>query len=209
MTNGMDMLQTTCACQSRGASDLMPLLIAICALFVVHVAFKEFKKRKGKPEMKKMKNIAIVAALLVAVVAVFAAKQNLNKPADPVQPTTAEAAAPVATPAETTSATHEPASLPRLVDLGATKCIPCKMMAPILEDLKTTYATQMQVEFIDVWENPDAGEKYGIRSIPTQIFYDAGGKELFRHEGFFPKEDILSKWKELGVTLTAPATQTP
>ena len=100
-----------------------------------------------------------------------------------------------ATPAGQTNA------LPRLVDLGATKCIPCKMMAPILEDLKKTYAGKLEVQFIDVWENPDAGKKYGINLIPTQIFYDATGKEQFRHEGFFAKEDILTKWKELGTDL--------
>ena len=91
--------------------------------------------------------------------------------------------------------------LPRLVDLGADKCIPCKMMAPILEGLRKEYAGRMNVEFIDVWENPDAGKAYGIEMIPTQIFYDASGKELFRHVGFFGKEDILGKWKELGVEL--------
>jgi thioredoxin 1 len=91
--------------------------------------------------------------------------------------------------------------LPRLVDLGATQCIPCKMMAPILQDLKKTYAGRLDVQFIDVWENPDAGKKYGINVIPTQIFYDAQGKELFRHEGFFGKDDILAKWKGLGVEL--------
>ena len=57
----------------------------------------------------------------------------------------------------------------------------------------------MQVDFIDVWQNPDAGKQYGIKMIPTQIFYDATGKELFRHEGFFAKEEILAKWAELGV----------
>ncbi|MEI6809045.1 MAG: thioredoxin family protein [bacterium] len=92
-------------------------------------------------------------------------------------------------------------AIPRVVDLGAAKCIPCKMMAPILEDLKKTYAGKLDIEFIDVWVNPDAGKKYGINLIPTQIFYDAAGKELFRHEGFFGKDDILAKWKELGVDL--------
>ncbi len=92
-------------------------------------------------------------------------------------------------------------AVPRLVDLGATKCIPCKMMAPILEDLKKTYAGKMDVQFIDVWDNPEAGKKYGINVIPTQIFYDAVGKEVFRHEGFFSKADILAKWKALGVEL--------
>jgi thioredoxin 1 len=94
---------------------------------------------------------------------------------------------------------------PRLVDLGATQCIPCKRMAPILEELKKTYAGTMDVQFIDVWENPDAGKQYGVRKIPTQIFYDAAGKELFRHEGFLGRDDILKKWKELGVDLTGAA----
>jgi len=93
------------------------------------------------------------------------------------------------------------APLPRLVDLGASRCIPCKMMVPVLDDLKKEYAGRMQVDFIDVWQNPDAGKQYAIKMIPTQIFYDVKGKELFRHEGFFAKEDILAKWKQLGVNL--------
>ncbi len=97
------------------------------------------------------------------------------------------------------------AALPRLVDLGATKCIPCKKMAPILEEMKKDYAGRLDVLFIDVWENPAEGEKYGIESIPTQIFYDASGKELFRHQGFYPKEEMLKKWKELGVDLRPSA----
>ncbi len=91
--------------------------------------------------------------------------------------------------------------LPRLVDLGASKCIPCKMMAPVLDDLKKSYEGRMDVEFIDVWKSPDSGKDYGIKIIPTQIFYSAEGKEMFRHEGFLGKEDILAKWKELGVDL--------
>ena len=89
--------------------------------------------------------------------------------------------------------------LPKLLDLGATKCIPCKKMAPILEELKTEYAGKLEVSFIDVWKTPDEAKKYGIQLIPTQIFFDTDGKELFRHEGFFGREDILGKWKELGV----------
>ena len=119
---------------------------------------------------------------------------------------------PVAFADDATQATNSPtatnvtvkAKLPRLVDLGADKCIPCKKMAPILSELKTNYGGQLEVEFIDVWKKPDAAEPYKIRLIPTQIFYDANGKELFRHEGFYGKEDILAKWKELGVTLKNP-----
>ena len=73
------------------------------------------------------------------------------------------------------------------------------MMAPILEELKKEYAGTFDVEFIDVWNDPKAAEKHGIETIPTQIFFDASGKERFRHVGFFSKEEILAKWKELGV----------
>jgi thioredoxin 1 len=95
------------------------------------------------------------------------------------------------------------ARLPKLRDLGAGKCIPCKAMAPILEELKKEYAGRMDVEFIDVWQNPDAGKAFNVEMIPTQIFYDAEGREIFRHTGFYGKEDILGKWKELGVELAA------
>ena len=91
--------------------------------------------------------------------------------------------------------------LPKLLDLGAGKCVPCKMMFPVLDELKKEYTGTLEVEFIDVWKNPDAAKQYGIEVIPTQIFYDATGKELFRHIGFFSKDDILAKWKELGVDL--------
>lgn len=100
-----------------------------------------------------------------------------------------------------TDETSAAKNIPRLVDLGAGKCTSCKMMSAVLDELKTTCAGKIEVVFIDVWENKQAGEQYGIRMIPTQIFYDADSRELFRHEGFMSKEDILAKWKELGVNL--------
>lgn len=88
--------------------------------------------------------------------------------------------------------------LPKLLDLGAGKCVPCKMMAPILDEMKETFSGELEVVFIDVWKDPDAAAPYNIRIIPTQIFFDAEGKERFRHEGFFAREDMLAKWAELG-----------
>ncbi len=82
-------------------------------------------------------------------------------------------------------------------------------MAPILDRLKAEFAGRLTVEFIDVWENPGAGQEYNVEIIPTQIFYDAEGKELFRHQGFFSREDILAKWNELGVDLNAAVTSGP
>jgi thioredoxin 1 len=90
--------------------------------------------------------------------------------------------------------------LPQLIDLGAKKCIPCKMMAPILDELGKEYKGILIVKFIDVWmpENAAEAKKYKISSIPTQIFFDKEGKELWRHVGFISKKDLLKKWKELG-----------
>ncbi|MCX7934124.1 MAG: thioredoxin family protein [Planctomycetota bacterium] len=130
---------------------------------------------------------AIVVAVAVAVFAVLLLKNQ--RPAKPPSPETA--AATVAEPPARTS-------LPRLVDLGSNNCHACKMMKPVLDDLKRDYADKFSTEFIDVGENPNAATQYGVRLIPTQIFYDASGKELFRHEGFLAKEDIIGKWKELG-----------
>lgn len=86
-----------------------------------------------------------------------------------------------------------------MVDLGAKTCIPCKMMAPILEELKKEYAGRAEVIFIDVWDQANAGKAkaFKIMVIPTQIFYDKQGKEVFRHVGFFDKKSIAAKLDEL------------
>ncbi len=108
----------------------------------------------------------------------------------------------------TAPAGAQTAPLPKLVDVGAKACIPCKKMAPILEELKKELAGKLEVEFIDVSikENLPLAQKYGVKLIPTQIFFDKEGKELWRHEGFISKEDLLARWKQLGYDF-APATQ--
>ncbi|MFI5379570.1 MAG: organomercurial lyase [Tepidisphaerales bacterium] len=97
------------------------------------------------------------------------------------------------------------ASLPRLVDLGSKECIPCKRMAPILEEMRKEFDGRLRVEFVDVRVETEAAQKYGIRLIPTQVFFDAAGKELVRHEGFMSREDILAQWAAVGVVLAGPA----
>ena len=99
---------------------------------------------------------------------------------------------PAATSASTTA-------LPRLLDLGSDGCIPCKLMAPILEKLREEYDGRMVVDFIDVRKHREIGIEYRLKVIPTQIFFAADGSELSRHEGFMSREDILAKWDELGV----------
>ena len=87
-----------------------------------------------------------------------------------------------------------------MIDLGATECIPCKMMAPIIEELKKEYAGRADILFIDVWKNPDQAKKYGIRAIPTQIFLDAEGREVHRNVGFMDKKRIVDVLTRLGVS---------
>ena len=91
-------------------------------------------------------------------------------------------------------------ALPRMIDLGRNQCMPCKMMAPILAELKREYAGVIDIEYINVAENPDAMKKLdlALRAVPFQIFYDASGKIVKRHYGYMSKEEILKAFKELG-----------
>lgn len=84
-----------------------------------------------------------------------------------------------------------------LVDLGAKTCIPCRMMAPILVELEKEYRGRAAVVFIDVREDNDAAGTFRIRAIPTQIFYDKNGREVFRHEGFLDKQAISGRLNQL------------
>lgn len=110
-------------------------------------------------------------------------------------------------PKNTPSAAVSPGGVPEvpvkgmvtMLDLGATECIPCKMMAPIMEELEKEYRGKAAIVFIDVWKHRDQGSKFGIRAIPTQIFYDKNGKEVYRHEGFMDKETIVAILQKLGV----------
>lgn len=141
--------------------------------------------------------LILVALALGFVVGFKSGKGAAGTTAPPVAAT--PEAPPVATAPTATPGTSATTSLPRLVDLGSVGCIPCKEMAPILEELKTAYAGKVEVEFIDVNANPAAADKYKISLIPTQIFIDEDGKEVFRHEGFYPKADILAQFEKMGI----------
>jgi len=86
-----------------------------------------------------------------------------------------------------------------MVDLGAASCIPCKMMAPILDKLEKRYKGKAAVVFIDLRYNQEAIERFGVRAIPTQIFFDRMGKEVSRHVGFMSEETIVARLKSMGV----------
>ena len=86
-----------------------------------------------------------------------------------------------------------------MIDLGAKTCIPCKMMVPILEKVEKDYKGKAAIIFIDVWKNRDQAERFGIRAIPTQIFFDQQGKEVYRHVGFMSEKAIVNQLKKMGV----------
>ena len=86
-----------------------------------------------------------------------------------------------------------------MVDLGARTCIPCKKMAPILESLSGEYRGRASVLFIDVREDQAAAQKFRVQMIPTQIFFNAQGKEVKRHIGFIDKPEIIKELKAAGL----------
>lgn len=87
------------------------------------------------------------------------------------------------------------------IELGSVKCIPCKMMQPIMDEVAQAYKGQVKVVFYDVWtdEGRPYAEKYRVRGIPTQVFLDDNGEEFYRHVGFFPKDELVKVLELRGV----------
>lgn len=202
----MTLLQCPC---SGGPANILLLLAMVAGIWLLAGWMKRVLKKKGDTLMNKIAKIVIVVVLIAAVIIVIAIKQygsssQVTGP-EAVKVSASESDDPQV-PAEYMPKQITGKGLPVLIDIGAGTCIPCKMMAPILEELKKELEGKLVVQFLDLNKFPDVAQIYGIRVMPTQIFYDASGKELFRHEGFYSKEDILAKWKELGVGLSDPSS---
>jgi thioredoxin 1 len=101
------------------------------------------------------------------------------------------------------------AKLPRLVELGAGKCVACRRMKPIIAELEKTHAGRLQVESIDVIDEAETARAYAWHVIPCQVFLDADGEELWRHEGSLSRDAILTKWAELGYSFGEVTTSRP
>ncbi len=97
------------------------------------------------------------------------------------------------------------AGLPRLVELDAVDCAPCRAMASVLDGLRRDCAGTLLIDRIDVREHRDLEAAYRVRFNPTQVFEDPSGRELWRHEGFISRADILAMWRSLGYDLGADA----
>ena len=92
-------------------------------------------------------------------------------------------------------------SLPTMLELGSHGCIPCEKMVPVMEELRTKHGKLVKIEFHDVHDEQEFAQKYNIRLIPTQIFLTADGEEFYRHEGFYPAEEIEEVFRRMGVAL--------
>lgn len=103
----------------------------------------------------------------------------------------------------------KPKPLVTFVELGSVSCIPCKLMKPVMAEIEKEYGNKIEVIFHDVNKERQWSSTYKIRVIPTQVFLDKNGREFYRHEGFFPKDDIMKFVdKKLGIKRAkAPAVK--
>jgi thioredoxin 1 len=102
--------------------------------------------------------------------------------------------------AQTQDFSHLPVKgMVTMIDLGADQCVPCKMMAPILAKLEKDYKDRAVIVVIDVYKHRDQVDRFRIRAIPTQIFFDADGKEVARHVGFMSEKAIIEQLTRMGV----------
>jgi thioredoxin 1 len=142
-----------------------------------------------EPKRRRLKTGLLIAAGIIFLLVVGCSNQAEKG----AKQGTAEVAS------QSEASVGQTAKLPMLVDLGKGTCIPCKKMKPILEELTLEYKDRAVVRVIDLRDDPQAANQYRIRLIPTQIFYDADGTEVYRHEGFMDKESIKMKFAEMGV----------
>lgn len=131
--------------------------------------------------MKKLTNNTIIIILLICVLGVVVFKiYNVKK-------------------TSIRNTDIEGKNIPMMIDLGSDTCIPCKQMIPVLDEVKSIYKGKAVIKFININDDSSQADKYGIRVIPTQVFLDKDGKEVYRHEGFFPKKDIIKTFDKMGV----------
>lgn len=135
-----------------------------------------------------MKKVIIVLAILSLVIIIGCAQPEIESEAtNSTVPDTLQIA------------TEKP--IVTFLEFGSKTCIPCKQMVPVLKSIEENYPKSVKVTFYDVRkpQNKDISIKYKIKTIPTQVFLDANGKEFFRHQGFFPEEKIVKLLEEQGV----------
>ncbi len=187
-----------CPCSRPDNGDsAVALFVCIAVVLAVNLLWRRWSAMSAQ-----LRGAVLVGVVLLIVGWIaYVRSQATPKSGDGIASVPAGTVAPVTQPSATATMANasENGPLPRIVDLGAKKCIPCKRMAPILQELKTELVGKAEVEFIDITENRKAAALYEIRVMPTQILFDRSGKETWRHEGFLAKEDILARLREAGM----------
>jgi len=144
---------------------------------------------------KTVYRTVVIAIVAIVVAATIVAKQRKPAASEPPE-SQSEGTAPAVTHQ---AAPSEGKALPQVLDFGRGVCTMCKMMKPVLDELAKEYDGRAIIKIIDIDEQEELTDQHKIELIPTQVFLDAEGKEVFRHTGFMPKEDIVAKLKEMGV----------
>jgi len=113
---------------------------------------------------------------------------------------------------ESKKVTEKPKELPKMWDFGSTTCLPCKTMKEVLDPMMAGYKGKVDIRIINVYEETELTKQFRIVTIPTQVFIDVDGKELFRHIGVYPRDSIEACFKKFSfpvIPSTAPPVQTP
>jgi thioredoxin 1 len=156
------------------------LLLAVILLLFSCKGKVELPETQAMETPDKVESVVEEPAAVITETADKAASTSKPAPATKVQP----AAEPK------TSAIPKESYKVTFMEIGSVSCIPCKMMQPIMKEIAEAYKGIVKVEFYDLGVDREIGPKYNIRVMPTQVFLDANGKEFFRHEGFYPKEEL-------------------
>ena len=149
--------------------------------------------------MNKATKIIIVLVVLAVAVVVLSMWQSDRTSSSASNSTSTTGST------DTPGNTEPTRRLPTLVDLGATDCPACEAMEPIIDSIARDFAGQLEVQKINVVEDPEAGRLFKVRATPTLVFLDAQGKELTRHQGYLMREWIMGTWSELGYDFKRPA----
>lgn len=149
--------------------------------------------------MRQFAKYALFIFILTTVISGCGNAETANKASEePTIHATIESASTVASelPEQKTATAQKP----KIIDFGSKQCKTCKAMEVILESLKEKHSDRFITEFVDVWmpENEVFAQSYDIQSIPTQVFLNDKGKEIYRNVGLIT-EEVLAKWKELGI----------
>lgn len=114
------------------------------------------------------------------------------------EPVNKEAPKPQEPKPEPEKVAEKPKELPKMWDFGSEKCIPCKTMKEILDPMMVDYKGKVDIRIISVYEDKERTQQFRIVTIPTQVFIDAEGKELFRHIGVYPRDSIEARFRQYG-----------